>query len=100
MVSPEQETDGLPQGRPVINGVTGEIHWDFGCTIQQAVYELMHERWRAKICPMCGKFFVAMKTAHKFCSPRCSGEEKRKRALKYWNDTGSKLRSEAKARKQ
>src|ERR1039457_3363785 len=52
---------GLPQGSTAINGVTGQIRWEFGCKLQQAIYELMQERWRAKICPTCGKYFVAMK---------------------------------------
>jgi hypothetical protein len=89
---------GLPSGRPVINGVTGEIAWEFGCEIQQSVYELMQNRWRAKVCPECGRFFVAAKTAQKTCSPRCSNDVKRARALAYWNQTGSKMR--AKARKK
>lgn len=98
LIPTEQGSEGLPQGKPVINGVTGEIHWEFGCTIQQAVYELMQERWRARICPMCGKLFIAMKTAQKLCSVRCSGDAKRERALTYWNETGKKLRSRPKAR--
>lgn len=91
----KEESHGLPPGRPLINGVTGSVTWEFGCNIQQAVYELMLERWRTKICPMCGKFFVAMKTAQKLCSARCSGDAKRQRALNYWNQTGKKLRSAA-----
>jgi len=91
---------GLPQGNAVINGVTGQIQWEFGCTLQQAIYELMQERWRTKICPQCGKFFVAMKTAQKLCSVRCSDETKRGRALTWWNDKGIERRAKTKKRKQ
>lgn len=87
---------GLPQGRPAINGVTGAITWEFGCEIQTAVYELMQERWRAKICPLCGKYFVAMKTAQKVCSAACAGDAARKRALTWWNQTGKKRRARTK----
>jgi hypothetical protein len=91
----KEESEGLPQGRPVINGVTGQIHWEFGCALQRAVYELMQERWRAKICPVCGRYFVAMKTAQKHCSVRCADEAKRERALSWWNKTGRERRAKA-----
>ena len=71
---------------------------EIGCEIQTAVYELMHERWRAKVCPMCGKYFVAMKSAQKLCSAACNGDSKRVRSLTYWNETGKKLRIQAKAK--
>lgn len=88
----KQESEGLPQGKPVINGVRGELRWEFACNIQTAVYELMQERWRAKGCLECGRFFVALKTAQKLCSVRCSDETKRKRALAWWNEKGKKRR--------
>jgi hypothetical protein len=89
---------GLPIGKAVIDGVTGQISWEFGSKLQQAIYELMQERWRAKICPECGRFFIATKNAGKFCSVTCTGQAKKERALTYWNETGSKKR--AKARKK
>ena len=86
----DQQTSlaGLPQGRPVVDGVTGTITWQFGCTLQQSVYELMQQRWRAMVCPECGKFFLADKTRQTYCSSVCFGEMKRKRALDYWNRVG------------
>ncbi len=91
---------GLPQGRAVIDGVTGQIRWEFGCNLQEAIYELMQERWRTKICPSCGKFFVAMKTAQKLCSQRCSDETKRERALDWWNEKGTERRARARQSKK
>ncbi len=92
----KEGSHGLPPGRPLINGVTGDIQWQFGCVIQQAVYELVKERWRARICPICGKYFVAMRTAQKLCSVKCAEDKARERALVYWNETGRKRRAEAK----
>jgi hypothetical protein len=89
----EQQTSGLPQGEPLINGVTGALTWKFGCEFQQSVYELMQCRWKARICPECGRYFIAGKSAQSFCSPRCSGDAKRKRALDYWNREGSAMRN-------
>jgi hypothetical protein len=88
----EQQTGGLPQGEPSINGVTGEIKWNFGCDFQQSVFELMHVRWRARICRQCGRYFVADKTAQAFCSTKCSGKARGERALDYWNREGTKKR--------
>jgi hypothetical protein len=89
---------GLPQGRPLLNGVSGEIRWEFGCDLQRGVYELMKERWRAKICTICGRYFIAMKTAQKMCSGQCSGEAARDRALTWWNEQGKKRREKARTK--
>jgi hypothetical protein len=86
---------GLPPGRPEVNGVTGQIRWEFGCEFQTLVYELMKQRWRAMICPTCGKFFVAGKSAQKLCSTLCYAEIKKVQALNRWNLKGN---AERKAR--
>lgn len=91
---------GLPPGKPVLNGVTGAITWDFGCTLQQSVYELMQQRWRAMVCPECRKFFLADKTRQVYCSSACFGEMKRKRALDYWNRKGSDARNKRRGQKR
>ena len=79
---------GLPPGTPLVNGVSGEITWQFGCTLQQSVYDLMQQRWRAMACPECRKCFLADKTRQVYCSSACFGDMKRKRALDYWNRKG------------
>ena len=79
---------GLPPGKPIVDGFTGAITWSFGCTLQQSVYELMQQRWRAMVCPECRKFFLADKTRQVYCSSICFGEMKRKRALEYWHRKG------------
>ena len=83
---------GLPYGTPVVDGNTGIITWSFGCPLQRAVYDLMRDRWRAMICPNCGKYFVADKTAQRYCSPECYREEKGMKALDYWNRIGRAAR--------
>ncbi len=87
--NPEETTHGLLSGKPTVNGVSGEIVWEFPSEFQQSVYELMKSRWRTKICPLCGRYFVAEKTAQAFCSDKCTGEVKRKRALDYWTNKGA-----------
>lgn len=94
----ETETSiGLPTGTPVVDGNTGTIGWDFDCPFQRAVYDLMQERWRAMVCPQCEKYFVADKTAQRYCSPECYLIRKGCKALDYYNRKGRYARQKAKA---
>jgi ferredoxin len=88
----ELERGRLPEGEPVVDGLSGEILWKFGNEIQQSIYELMRFRWRAKICAQCGKCFVAEKTAQMYCSSNCSVRAARARSLDNWNRRGSAIR--------
>lgn len=95
--SKQQDTfGGLPQGRVNVDGVLGEIKWEFSCQLQRALYDLMQERWRAMVCPQCGKYFIADKTAQKFCSTRCYGEKKQVQALDYYYRKGRNVRQKEK----
>ena len=89
----EKAVGTLPEGQPVLNGVTGEIAWMFSCQLQQCVYNLMQERWRAKVCTSCGQFFLASKPAQAACSSVCSHELTKKAKLEYWNTIGIKSRA-------
>jgi hypothetical protein len=91
----EQTIGGLQRGRAVVNGRTGSIDWEFDCEFQQAIYDLMQERWRAMVCPVCGRFFVATKTASKYCSPSCARAMKNRRTLDWFHTEGA-ARREAK----
>jgi len=73
----------LPKGKPVVDGVTGKIQWEFSTEFQQSLYELMQVRWRAKVCRACGKYFIAKKTAQTLCSERCARTAQLKRSREY-----------------
>jgi hypothetical protein len=90
---------GLPIGTPVVDGDTGNIGWEFGCKFQTDVYYLMQERWRARTCPWCNKYFVADKAMRKYCSTKCSGERKQKQVLDFYHHGGKARRQESKAKK-
>jgi hypothetical protein len=97
----EKTFAGLPEGRPIVNAVTGSIDWEFGCEFQQNVYDLMKSRWRAKTCLECGKYFVADKPNSKYCSTGingCFGAMRRRVMSDYWREVGSKKRAERKAK--
>lgn len=98
-LNPDQNTSigGLPRGSVEVDGITGEIRWVFSCQLQRGVYDLMRDRWRAMVCPLCHKYFIADKTAQKFCSTKCTGEAKQKKSLEYYYRKGRSLRTEAKA---
>jgi hypothetical protein len=85
--NPDKQTiSGMPEGKPVVNGLTGQIEWHFGSQLQQSIYDLMQHRWRAMVCPICGKFHVASKTAQKYCSPECYAEFKRRDSLRRFHE--------------
>lgn len=83
----------LPPGKPIVNGLTGEILWEFPSEFQRMLYELMKDRWKAKICPQCGRYFIADKTAQSFCSTGCAGDAKRARARDYFDREGRARRT-------
>ena len=91
-IADEHSTNGLPPGQPVVDGIACTIRWDFGCQFQRAVYELMQNPWLAKVCPQCGKFFIAGKTAQKFCSSQCCGKKKASASLDFYYRKGRSLR--------
>jgi hypothetical protein len=82
----------LPEGELLVDGISGEISLEFGSEFQQSVFELMKNRWRARTCAQCARYFIADKTAQAFCSPACAGDAKRTRALEYWRTTGNATR--------
>ena len=92
----ELRISDLPQGRPVIDGLTGAITWSFSSRFQSTIYELMQDRWRAMICPQCHKYFSADKTAQKFCSTKCSDERKREKQIAYYHRKGKFIRPQRK----
>jgi hypothetical protein len=59
---------------------------------QKAVYLLLSESWRAKVCRRCDKYFIAYKTAQMFCSTTCSNQNKLESGRRYWHEKGSVLR--------
>jgi hypothetical protein len=61
---------------------------------QKAVYLLLSESWRAKVCRRCGKYFIADKAAQVFCSTTCSNQSKLETGRRYWHEKGTTLREQ------
>jgi hypothetical protein len=95
-LSPDPIANILPPGNPMVDPSTWTIRWQFGCQFQRALYALMESLWLAKICPQCGKYFIAGKTAQKFCTSRCYGEKKNSASIKFYHQHGKYLRRKQK----
>jgi hypothetical protein len=89
----------LPGGKAIVNEVSGAITWEFCCQLQRAVWDLMQERWRAMVCPVCRKLFVADRTAQRYCSARCYAAKKAGQSLDYYYSKGRQKRQEKKQKK-
>ncbi|MGB2666263.1 MAG: hypothetical protein WAK48_19830 [Candidatus Acidiferrum sp.] len=63
---------------------------------QKAVFTLLLESWRARVCRNCKRYFIADKSAQSFCSFDCSVTNKRSRGLRYWRETGAGRRASKK----
>ncbi len=61
---------------------------------QKAVYLLLSESWRAKVCRRCTKYFIADKAAQVFCSTSCSNQSKLESGRRYWHEKGTNLREQ------
>jgi hypothetical protein len=72
---------------------SGALRYDCEVHFQFAVYDLMRESWRARVCPICRRYMIAEKPGNFYCSVECAGAAKRKRDLEYWRTEGSKART-------
>lgn len=59
---------------------------------QSALWNLFQSSWRAKVCPQCGSYFVAVRTAQRFCSTDCRDIVNREIKLQYWREIGKARR--------
>jgi hypothetical protein len=77
---------------------TGVFQYKCASEFQRAVYELMHDSWKARRCLVqkCGKYMIAAKPASLYCSTKCYGEAKRERGKEWWRENrGKKERVDA-----
>jgi hypothetical protein len=78
----------LPQWR------SSKFEYVSSIDFQKAVYLLLSESWRAKVCRRCGKYFIADKAAQIFCSTSCSNQSKHETGRRYWHEKGTALRKQ------
>ncbi len=95
---PEEDQEFLPNVYPNLH--TGEIQYRPATSFQQAVYALLKNGWRARVCEDCGNYFVADKPAQRFCSTRCGKERKKRYDKLYWQQRGTAKRKARHAREK
>lgn len=61
---------------------------------QMAFYLLFREKWRARTCAQCSRYFIADKSAQSYCSTACYGKARRGRSLRWWKAKGDAKRRE------
>ncbi len=64
----------------------------------RAIYALMRESWKARVCRMCRKYLIADKSATSFCSVQCAAEGKKQRDREIWKTKGSPARAARRAK--
>jgi hypothetical protein len=78
----------------------GKLRYATQIDFQKALYLLMTESWRARLCRICRRYMIAAKPASLYCSIECSAEGRQKRDLGYWRTAGKIRRMERKASKE
>jgi hypothetical protein len=70
----------------------GFFRYRGGCDFQRALYLLLRESWRARICGNCSTKFIAKRTAQKYCDRDCSAMIQQKLKREWWAEHGKKWR--------
>jgi hypothetical protein len=87
----------VPHPTISIDWIRGEFSYSPLNDFQRAVYLLFRENWRARICPQCGRLFVAAKPAQLYCSVPCGLAARRQRDLDWWRTKGAANRQSRKS---
>lgn len=88
----------LPSGTPSVDEKTGKLVWEFRSHLQAAVWDLIQEPWRAKVCRVCNRYYVADAQGQIYCSINCRSASKAQRSLDFYYRVGQKRRRERNAR--
>jgi len=103
LISPKFVIDSLvPQGGDqslssatvVASWRTGDFNYFPLTDFQRAFYQLFREKWRARTCAQCARYFIADKPPQHYCSTACYGKAKRSRSLSWWRTKGDARRRE------
>lgn len=75
----------------------GEFYLDLsdagGNEFVKAFYLLFRQSWRARVCPRCKVFFVALGPKQTFCGTSCSAGSRNASKLKWWRSVGEQRRA-------
>lgn len=67
--------------------------------MQRAIVYLFENSWRARFCAECNKRFVAAEPKNKFCSDKCSHENRNRQKREWFKENGKEWRRKVKKAK-
>jgi hypothetical protein len=90
----DPETDHCRPWWPllVVDWERSEFTYEPANDFQRAIYALLRQSWRARICRECQRFFIAEKHPQMFCGVACSTVARQKRDREFWKSKGNALR--------
>jgi hypothetical protein len=91
-VAPHDSDQDAAPPKVVASWKWGEFNYYPLTDFQRAFYLLFREKWRARICAQCARYFIADKPPQRYCLPTCNGMAKRKQALNWWRTIGDARR--------
>jgi hypothetical protein len=71
---------------------SGEFRYKSNCEFHRALYLLVKESWRARVCAYCSSYFIAKKPHQRYCSTDCSDAVQTKLKRKWWRQHGNAWR--------
>jgi len=72
---------------------TGEFEFESNIRFHQAMWLLVRQTWRAKVCLHCSQCFVARRATQLYCSTDCSELAERELKREWWRKNGNAWRA-------
>lgn len=97
-VSSKGNEEKEPYARLSINWKTGLFQYRSDVRFHQALWLLLRQSWRAKVCAHCSACFLARRSAQRYCCTDCSELAERELKLRWWRKHGNAWRAGRRAK--
>lgn len=87
-----------PYARLSVDWKTGLFQYRSDVRFHQALWLLLRQSWRAKVCAHCSACFLARRSAQRYCCTDCSELAQRDLKRRWWRKHGNAWRAERDAR--
>lgn len=87
-----------PSARLSINWKTGLFQYRSDVRFHQALWLLLRQSWRAKVCAHCSDCFLARRSAQRYCCTDCSELAERELKRRWWRRHGNAWRTARRAK--
>ena len=85
--------DGKSTSRLYMEWKTGEFEFESNIRFHEAMWLLVRQTWRAKVCTHCSQCFVASRATQYYCSTDCSELAERQLKREWWRKNGNAWRA-------